>query len=92
MYQILPYTFNQAKRMGVLISPSEKPKYKIDVYTKSGEFVSSVGSSGYSDYPHYIEERGKEYADNRRRLYKIRHQKDRMIVGSRGWLSDNLLW
>ena len=51
MYQILPYTFNQAKRMGVLISPSEKPKYKIDVYTKSGEFVSSVGASGYSDYP-----------------------------------------
>ena len=67
-------------------------KYKIDIFTKEGEYIASIGASGFSDYPHYIQERGQEYADNRRRLYKIRHQKDRSKIGSRGWFSDQIFW
>jgi hypothetical protein len=48
---------------------------KIDVY-KNGQLISSVGALGYSDYPTYIKENGKFYADKRRKLYKIRHNKD----------------
>ena len=92
MYEILPYTLLQAKRIGVIVEPSHNNTYKIDVFTKDGEFIASVGAKGYSDYPHYVADRGQEYADKRRRLYKIRHQKDRVVVGSRGWLADNLLW
>jgi len=51
-----------------------------------------VGAVGYSDYPHYLIEKGKEYADTRRRLYKIRHEKDRKVRGSDGWYADKLLW
>jgi len=36
--------------------------------------------------------RGKPYANTRRRLYKIRHTKDRKQRWSRGWLADKLLW
>jgi len=35
---------------------------------------------------------GKEYADERRRLYKMRHEKDRNKVGSPGFYADKLLW
>ena len=92
MYEILPYTKEQAKRLGVKVELSHKSKYKIDVFTKEGEYINSVGATGYSDYPHYIQDKGQEYADRRRIAYKIRHQKDRVKIGSRGWLADNLLW
>jgi hypothetical protein len=44
------------------------------------------------DYPSYIKANGKEYADERRRLYKIRHDADRKIRGSDGYYADKLLW
>ena len=45
-----------------------------------------------NDYPTYIINNGLVYANNRRRLYKIRHNSDRKLKWSRGWLADNLLW
>jgi len=92
MYHILPYTYKQAKKIGVLIYPSDNKRYKLEVYDNNGFFLCYVGASGYSDYPHYILSHGKEYADERRRLYKIRHAKDRQIIGSRGFFADQLLW
>jgi hypothetical protein len=44
------------------------------------------------DFPSYIEKEGEVYAQERRRLYKLRHIKNRTIKGSNGWWSDNLLW
>jgi len=90
-YKILPYTFKQAKAIGVEVKPSTKKNKKIDVY-KDGKLIGSVGAIGYSDYPHYLADKGKEYADERKRLYKIRHKKDIANVGSNGWLADKLLW
>ena len=91
MYQITNYTRQQAKKLGVQVKPSTNPKKKIDVY-KNGEKVASVGGKGYMDYPSYIKANGKEYADERRRLYKIRHDADRKIRGSDGYYADKLLW
>lgn len=91
-YKIKPYSFKQAEKLGVKIKPSTNPKKKIDVFDYNNQYILSIGAKGYSDYPTYTEEKGKEYADERRRLYKIRHNKDRSKLGSAGYYSDNILW
>ena len=91
MYSILPYTEKQAKKIGVIVKPSTNPKKKIDVF-KGGEKVASIGAIGFSDFPHYLKEKGKAVAEERRRLYKIRHKKDAEKKGTPGWFSSNLLW
>ena len=92
MYNITDYSKHQAEKLGVYITPSKNPKFKIDVYNGDKDYITSIGSPNYSDYPTYIKTHGKEYADERRRLYKLRHNKDRHIQYSRGWFSDNILW
>jgi hypothetical protein len=91
MYQITDYTKEKAKMLGVKVMPSRTRSKKIDVY-KNGDKVASVGGSGYSDYGTYLKEKGFEYAEKRRKLYKIRHNKDRSVVNSSGWWADQLLW
>jgi len=90
-YEIKPYTYHQAEKIGVHVEPSHTHDYKIDVY-HDGDYITSIGHKDYSDYPSYIESHGKQYADERRRLYHIRHKKDMEKVGSRGWLAGILLW
>lgn len=90
-YQITQYTRNQALKLGVSVKHSTNPDKKIDVF-KNGDKIASVGAMGYGDYPTYMRTRGKEYADERRRLYKIRHSSDRNIRGSNGFYADKLLW
>ena len=92
MYDILPYSYKQAKKLGVEIFPSYNPKYKIEIYDKDGLFMFYGGDPNYSDYPHYIQSHGKMYADNRRRLYHIRHGKEIENVGSRGYYTSKILW
>jgi len=93
MYQITDYTKRQAKKLNVDVKPSTRKNKKLDVY-KNGDYIVSVGDSRYSDYPTYIKTKGKgkKYADERRRLYKIRHEKTRGVVGSASWYADLLLW
>lgn len=91
MYKITDYTKQQAKRLGLVVKPSSVKGKKIDVY-KNGVKVASVGALGYSDYPTYTKNLGKKYADERRKLYKIRHKKDRLKKGTNGWYADQLLW
>jgi hypothetical protein len=90
-YRITKYTRDQAKKLGVEVKASTVKGKKIDVF-KNGKKVASVGAIGYSDYPTYIREKGKEYADERRRLYKKRHNKDRNKRGTNSWYADKLLW
>jgi hypothetical protein len=74
-----------------MLKPSHNKNKKIDVY-KNNKKIASVGAVGYNDYPTYIEKKGKMYADKRRKLYKLRHEKDRHLKYSNGWLADKLLW
>ena len=90
-YKIKPYTKAQARKLGVQVKPSKVKGKKIDVF-KNGKKIVSVGAIGYNDYPTYIQKKGKKYADERRRLYKIGHNKDRKIRGSAGYYADKLLW
>jgi hypothetical protein len=90
-YSITNYTREQAKKLGVVVNQSSVKGKKIDVF-KNGKKVASVGALGYSDYPTYMKTKGKAYADERRRLYKIRHSKNRNVKGSDGYYADKLLW
>jgi hypothetical protein len=92
LYEIKPYSYKQAKKLGVKIEPSTNPKKKIDVFDFNKQFILSIGSKNYSDYPTYLAEKGKEYADERRRLYKIRHEKNRHKEGTASYYADQLLW
>ena len=91
VYQITDYTIQKAKQLGVAVTHSSNAKKKLDVF-KSGKKVASIGAVGYKDYPTYIKVDGKEYAKERRKLYKKRHAKDLKNVGSNGWYANQLLW
>ena len=89
-YIIKNYSFQQAKKLNVSIYPSKKYNKKIDVY-KDGVYICSIGSENMMDYPSYIEKQGLPFANERRRLYHIRHKKDNKI-GTKGWYALNILW
>lgn len=91
-YQIKPYSFRQAKKYGVTIKPSTVEGKKIDVFNSKGEKLASIGALGYGDYPTFMKQKGKEFADEKRRLYKMRHAKDRVVRGTAGWYADKILW
>jgi hypothetical protein len=91
MYQITNYTKKKAKELNVTVKPSTNKKKKIDVY-KGNAKIASIGAIGYDDYPTYIIKKGKSYADERKRLYKMRHSKDLKIKDSPGFYANNLLW
>ena len=95
-YKILPYSYSQAKKINVEIKPSTLRGKKIDVY-KKGSKVASIGAAGMKDYPTYLmlEQKGvypKGHAAKRRKLYKIRHNEHRKIVGTNSYYADKLLW
>jgi hypothetical protein len=95
-YRITDYTKKRAKALGVEVKPSRTKGKKIDVF-KNGTKVASVGALGYADYPTYmrLERQGKVESGTaviRRRSYKARHQKDRVVRGSAGYYADQLLW
>jgi hypothetical protein len=91
MYSILPYTKQQAKKIGVMVKPSTDPKKKVDVF-QGDQKVASIGARGYKDYPTFLKEDGKAVAEERRRLYHIRHKKDSSKKGSPGYYASLLLW
>jgi hypothetical protein len=91
-YTITAYTKTQAKKLNVIVKPSTVQGKKIDVFNKKGEKLASVGALGYGDYPTFKREKGLEYANERRRLYKERHEKDRHERGTAGFYADKLLW
>jgi hypothetical protein len=90
-YKISTHTKTQARKLGVQVKPSKLKGKKIDVF-KDGKKVASVGAIGYGDYPTFKRTKGKKYADERRRLYKIRHNKNRNKRGTPSYYADKLLW
>lgn len=90
-YKIDPAAFRNAERIGVEIKPSRSKNKKLDVF-KDNKKIASVGDVRYDDYRSYIKERGLEYANERKRLYKIRHNKTKDKVGTPSFYADRLLW
>lgn len=88
MYDIKDYTFKRAKKLNLIIKPSKIKDKKIDVY-KDNRKIASIGDINYSDYPTYIQTHGIQYADERRKLYHIRHKTNNDTAGK---LAKYLLW
>ena len=91
MYKITKYSYDQAKKLGVEIKSSSNSKKKIDVF-KKGVKIASIGARNYGDYPSYIQIEGKQYAETRRRLYRLRHKGEEKVIGSNGFYAWYLLW
>ena len=91
-YNITQYSYDKAKKLNLIIKQSKNTNKKIDVYTINNQFLHSIGDIRYNDYPSYFIIYNKQYADERRRLYHIRHKKGINIINSKQYLSANLLW
>ena len=88
MYKIKQYTKEKADKYNVQIKPSKVKNKKIDVY-KNDKKIASMGHVDYKDYPTYLIEKGKDYADKRKTLYHKRHKNDDKLNGKYAKL---LLW
>tara|TARA_Y100000114_G_scaffold43173_2_gene38604 strand:+ start:4959 stop:5270 length:312 start_codon:yes stop_codon:yes gene_type:complete len=91
-YTITAYTKRQAKRLGVIVKPSTRKGKKIDVFSKDGKKLASIGALGMGDFPTFTKTKGKEFALKRQKAYKSRHQKTRTKVGTPSYYADQLLW
>ena len=89
-YKITQYSYDRADELGVIIKPSKKGNYKIDVFKKSGDYITSIGHRQYKDFGQYLENNGEDYALYRRELFHKRHGKYKK--GTRGWYSSKILW
>jgi len=90
-YTITKYSRKKAKQLGVTIKKSKIKGKKISVF-KNNKKVADIGALGYSDFPTYTKTKGKAFANKRRKLYKIRHQKTRTKKGSKSYYADKILW
>jgi hypothetical protein len=91
-YEIDPEAEQVADNLGIKIRPSEKKNKKIDIYDANNQYIMSIGDRRYNDYRSYIKLKGLEYANKRKKLYKIRHNKNRHKLGSASYYADKLLW
>jgi len=91
MYKITDRQKRNAQSLGVTIKPSTNKSKKIDVF-KNGQKIASIGAMGYKDFDIHLKENGREYANERRRLYKIRHKDNRNVKGTPGFFADRILW
>lgn len=92
MYKITNRQKRNADALFVKIKPSKLKGKKIDVFDIQGQKIASIGALGYMDYDSYIKTKGMAYANERRRLYKIRHANDRNKKGTPGFYADKILW
>jgi len=90
-YKIVKKQYDNAKRLGVTIKPSENKNKKIDVYDNAKK-IASIGSIKYLDYHLYIKSEGKEYANKRQLLYRSRHAKTLSNIGSPSYYANQILW
>lgn len=90
-YYITMRQQENADKLGVRITNSTNKAKKIDVY-KNGKKIASIGAMGYKDYDMHLKEKGLAFANERRRLYRIRHANDRTKVGTAGYYADQILW
>ena len=87
MYEISKASFKIAKQYGLQIEPSSRRFKKIDVF-KDGKYIASIGDSRFADFHIYVKENGKAYANERARLYYLRHKN----ASVREQLAKLLLW
>ncbi len=89
-YKILPQQRAAAKKLGVIIKPSEVKGKKIAVY-KAGDKIADIGALGYGDYWTYYQS-DKYLARSKREAYQARHNGEQNKIGSPGYYAWYILW
>ena len=89
-YSISAYTRRKAREIGVTVRSSTRKGKKIDVF-KNQKKVAAIGSINFEDFSSYSR-KNKSKANERRRLYHIRHKKDSAKKGTPGYYAAKLLW
>lgn len=95
-YPITPDIKNRAKALGITLKASKNKDKKLDAY-KDNVFQASFGGKGYKDFHRYMKEDGQQVANQKRKQYKARHEKDRKVKYrdgklTAGFLADRILW
>ena len=95
VYMISDDSIKKASKYGLVLKPSLNKRYKIDAYFNN-HLINSFGQYGANDFHTYkkYEKLGlypKGHANERKRLYYIRHPKNGDIF-SKDWLSKYILW
>jgi hypothetical protein len=87
----------RALALGYTIKKSDRGKSRYDLF-KGSKYIQSIGHKDYKNFHIYKIEKGKKYADNRRRLYYARHKntieksiKDNNLT-SAAYLAWKILW
>ena len=79
----------RAKKYGVHVLPSTRKHKKLDVFNCTRPQVctkiTSIGDKRYSDFLQHGDKK-------RRRLFKIRHERDRHKKGTAGYYANKILW
>ena len=91
MFKPDPAHFKNAKALGVEIKSSNTKGKKLDVF-KGDDKVATIGDLKYNDYRSYIKKDGLEYANERKRLYRVRHGSDMNKVGTPSYFANKILW
>tara|TARA_S200002703_G_C3648088_1_gene198959 strand:- start:147 stop:452 length:306 start_codon:yes stop_codon:yes gene_type:complete len=75
----------KASKIGKKVAVSTRKFKKLDVFDKSNKKVGSIGDVRYKDFNITGDK-------ERRKLYKIRHNKTRNKVGTNSYYADKILW
>ncbi len=74
-----------AAKIGVSVKPSKNKNKKLDVFSKDGKKLASIGSKYYYDYT-ITRDKKKQKA------YKARFAKTRNKIGTPSYFADRILW
>lgn len=95
MYHITTEIRRRAKALGIEVKPSKNPNKKLDAY-KGGVFQASFGQAGAKDFHLWKKAKGQAYAEERRRLYHLRHKNEGAKVRdgklTASYLAKMILW
>lgn len=75
----------KAAKIGVTVKPSTRKGKKLDVFSKGGEKLASIGDITMSDYNLHGDA-------ERRKRYKQRFEGTRHKRGTPSFFSDRILW
>ena len=90
MYKISQRQHKLAKALNVVLKPSKRLNKKIGIYTPQGKKLYDIGDLRYLDYSQYLSKYGKAFANERKRLYWLRHKND--VNSGAGFYAARILW
>ena len=74
-----------AKKIGVVVKPSTRKGKKVDVFSKDGKKLASIGDVNYYDFTITRDKK-------RQAAYQARFAKTRNKVGTPSYYADKILW